>query len=107
MKYVGIQEQITSNNSKSVFLLLGFPGILIGAVYAVLMFTSYDEYGGGVDSSMTNDMFIQVIPYVLIGTGIWFLIAYLGHSAMIDYASGAKSIERKENMRVYNLTENL
>ena len=52
-------------------------------------------------------MFIQVIPYVLIGTGIWFLIAYLGHSAMIDYASGAKSIERKENMRVYNLTENL
>ena len=56
---------------------------------------------------MTNDMFIQVIPYVLIGTGIWFLIAYLGHSAMIDYASGAKSIERKENMRVYNLTENL
>ena len=107
MKYVGLQEQITSNNRKSVFLLLGFPGILIGAVYAVLMFTSYDEYGGGVDSSMTNDMFIQVIPYVLIGTGIWFLIAYLGHSAMIDYASGAKSIERKENMRVYNLTENL
>ena len=107
MKYVGLQEQITSNNRKSVFLLLGFPGILIGAVYAVLMFTSYDEYGGGVDSSMTNDMFVQVIPYVLIGTGIWFLIAYLGHSAMIDYASGAKSIERKENMRVYNLTENL
>ena len=107
MKYVGLQEQIASNNRKSIFLLLGFPGILLGAVYAVLMFASYDEYGGGVDSSITNDMFIQVIPFVLAGTGIWFLIAYWGHSAMIDYASGAKSIERKENMRVYNLTENL
>ncbi len=107
MKYVGLQEQIASNNRKSIFLLLGFPGILLGAVYAVLMFASYDEYGGGVDSNMTNDMFIQVIPFVLAGTGIWFLIAYWGHSAMIDYASGAKSIERKENMRVYNLTENL
>jgi heat shock protein HtpX len=107
MKYVGLQEQITSNKRKSIFLLLGFPGILLGAVYAVLMFASYDEYSGGVDSSMTNDMFIQVIPFVLAGTGIWFLIAYWGHSAMIDYASGAKSIERKENMRVYNLTENL
>ena len=107
MKYVGLQEQITSNNRKSVFLLLGFPGILLGAVYAILMFASYDEYGGGVDSNMTNYMFIEVIPFVLAGTGIWFLIAYWGHSAMIDYASGAKSIERKENMRVYNLMENL
>ena len=26
---------------------------------------------------------------------------------MINYATGAKSLERKENMRVYNLTENL
>jgi heat shock protein HtpX len=26
---------------------------------------------------------------------------------MIDFASGSKTIERKENMRVYNLTENL
>ena len=107
MKYVGLQEQIASNNRKSIFLLLGFPGILLGAVYAVLMFASYNENSGGVDSRMTNDMFIQVIPFVLAGTGIWFLIAYWGHSAMIDYASGAKSIERKENMRVYNLTENL
>jgi heat shock protein HtpX len=52
-------------------------------------------------------MFIEAMPFVFIGTGIWFLIAYWGHSAMIDYASGSKTLERKENMRVYNLTENL
>lgn len=107
MKYVGLQEQITSNNRKSIFLLIGFPGVLLGAVYAVLMFASYNENGGGVDTNMANDMFIEAMPFVFIGTGIWFLIAYWGHSAMIDYASGSKTLERKENMRVYNLTENL
>ncbi|MDC1202775.1 M48 family metallopeptidase [Crocinitomicaceae bacterium] len=107
MKYVGLQEQITSNNRKSIFLLIGFPGVLLGAVYAVLMFASYNETGGGVDTHMANDMFIEAMPFVFIGTGIWFLIAYWGHSAMIDYASGSKTLERKENMRVYNLTENL
>ena len=107
MKYVGLQEQITSNNRKSIFLLLGFPGILLGALYAVLMVLTYDEYYGGIDTQLTNEMFIETIPYVFIGTGIWFAIAYWGHSAMIDYASGSKTIERKSNMRVYNLTENL
>jgi len=107
MKYVGLQEQITSNNRKSIFLLIGFPGVLLGAVYAVLMFASYSETGGGINTNMANDMFIEAMPFVFIGTGIWFLIAYWGHSAMIDYASGSKTLERKENMRVYNLTENL
>ncbi|MBT5932173.1 MAG: M48 family metallopeptidase [Flavobacteriales bacterium] len=107
MKYVGLQEQITSNNRKSIFLLIGFPGVLLGAVYAVLMFASYNEAGGGINTNMANDMFIEAMPFVFIGTSIWFLIAYWGHSAMIDYASGSKTLERKENMRVYNLTENL
>ena len=107
MKYVGLQEQITSNNRKSIFLLIGFPGVLLGAVYAVLMFASYSETGGGINTNMANDMFIEAMPFVFLGTGIWFLIAYWGHSAMIDYASGSKTLERKENMRVYNLTENL
>ena len=107
MKYVGLQKQISSNNRKSIFLLLGFPGILLGALYAVLMVLTYDEYSGGIDTKLTNEMFVEAIPFVFIGTGIWFTIAYWGHSAMIDYASGSKTIERKENMRIYNLTENL
>src|SRR5690606_5348289 len=49
----------------------------------------------------------QAVPFVLIAVGIWFIIAYFGHSQMIAMASGAKPLERKENMRVYNLVENL
>ena len=98
MKYVGLQRQITSNNRKSILLLLGFPTILLAGLYIVLIFLSPGN---------TNEAFLSATPYVLGFTVMWFLIAYLGHSRMINYATGAKSLERKENMRVYNLTENL
>ncbi|MBG39271.1 MAG: protease [Cryomorphaceae bacterium] len=98
MEYVGLQQQITSNNRKSILLLFGFPSILLLGLYVVLIFLS---------TGNTNEAFLSATPYVLGFTGVWFLIAYFGHSRMINYATGAKSLERKENMRVYNLTENL
>ena len=54
-----------------------------------------------------NQYFIQVIPFVLAGVGIWFLIAWAGHNTFIKLSTGAKSLERKENKRVYNLLENI
>ena len=98
MEYVGLQQQITSNNRKSILLLFGFPSILLLGLYVVLIFLS---------TGNTNEAFLSATPYVLGFTGVWFLIAYFGHSRMINYATGAKSLERKENMRVYNLAENL
>ena len=98
MKYVGLQQQITTNNRKSILLLFGFPAILLAGLYIVVIFLS---------PGSTNEAFLSAAPYVLGFTGVWFLIAFLGHSRMINYATGAKSLERKENMRVYNLTENL
>lgn len=98
MEYVGLQQQITRNNRKSVLLLIGFPSLLLGGLYIVLFFGAIGD---------TNEAFLSVAPLVLLFTGLWFLIAYLGHSRMINYATGAKSLERKENMRVYNLAENL
>src|SRR5690606_2985936 len=46
-------------------------------------------------------------PFVTVIILIWFFIAYFGHSKMIALATGAKTLERKENTRVYNLVENL
>jgi heat shock protein HtpX len=51
--------------------------------------------------------FLSITPFVLIIVGIWFLIAFASHSSIIKNATQSKSLERKENMRVYNLTENL
>lgn len=106
MKYTGLQSQITANNRKSVLLLIAFPLLIFAAVYAILFFISFDEEGNP-NPQAALDLFVDTIPFVLAGVLIWFLIAYFGHSKMIDLATGAHTLERKENMRVYNLTENL
>lgn len=54
-----------------------------------------------------NSKYMHTIPWVSIGVTIWFLIAWMSHSAIIRRATGAKPLERKVNKRVYNLTENL
>lgn len=90
----------------SVLYLLAFPALVLGAVYAFLYFMSVNEEQA-TDISSVNDMFTVVAPWVAGIVLIWFLIAFTFHSKMIDAATGAKTLERKENMRVYNLVENL
>ena len=106
MKYVGIQEQINSNNRKSFFLLLGFPILVLTAVFAVIFFLSYsDENSQNFQNSI--EIFIPMVPIILIIVGVWFLIAYFFNASMINRTAGSQSLSRKDNMRVYNLTENL
>lgn len=103
--YVGIHTQIRRNNFKSVLLLLGFPLLVLAAVYAFLYFTSPAEVRTEV--APINEAFFQVTPGVLIAVGIWFVIAFFFHNKMINRAAGSQTLERRENMRVYNLVENL
>ena len=70
-------------------------------LYALVYFTREDH---GEDP---NQLFINTAPLVLAGVGIWFLIAWAGHSTFIRLATGSKPLERTENKRVYNLLENL
>lgn len=102
MTYVGIQTQIRRNNFNSVLLIIAFPLVLLGMVYAFLYFTSQQR-----DPQMVNDSFVNTMPFVLIGTAIWFAIAWFFHNSMIRMATGSKPLERMENKRVYNLVENL
>lgn len=102
MKYVGLDEQVRSNNLKSLLLLIGFPAVIIGGVYLVFLFAFQNA-----SSDQINEEFLKVLPFVVGGVAVWFLIAFLMHSSMIKLATGAKSLERKENKRIYNLVENL
>lgn len=101
MEYIGLHNQIARNNRRSVLLLMGFPALILGGVYAVLYFGLKGEF------EEINWMFLKIIPLVLAGVGLWFLIAYFANTAIIKASTGAQTLERKENMRVYNLTENL
>ena len=101
MQYLGIQQQITRNNTKSVLFLLAFPLLILVGVYVVLYVLS-DQ-----DIEQTNMQFLSVVPIVLAGVGIWFVISYLFHTQMIQMATHSEALERRDNKRVYNLTENL
>jgi heat shock protein HtpX len=104
--FVGIQTQIKRNNRKSVLLLIAFPLLVLASVFAVVYFTTYDQYGNPSLELATN-MFLQSAPVVTSIVLVWFLIAYFAHGKMIAMATGSKPLERKESMRVYNLVENL
>lgn len=101
MNYVGLSAQISRNNSRSILLLIAFPSVILFGVYTFFYFA----FGG--ETAAVNETFISTIPWVIGAVGIWFLIAFASHSSMIKMATGSKSLERKENMRIYNLTENL
>lgn len=112
MKYIGLHQQIQRNNTNSFLLLIAFPALLLGMFYIVIYFIAKDnlsEYPGENYPISTdhNAMFVSVVPFILIGVGIWFLIAWAGHAVFIRLATGAKPLERKEDKRVYNLVENL
>ncbi len=101
MKYVGLHAQISRNNSRSALLLIAFPLLIFVAVYAFCVFMFQPEW------SEVNYRFLTYIPFVVAGVIIWFLIAFATHSSLIQMATNSKPLERKENMRIYNLTENL
>jgi heat shock protein HtpX len=101
MKYVGLQSQISRNNRNSVLLLLAFPALLLGMFYIFFFFAEEQNI------EKVNRHFLSAVPFITAIVLIWFLIAFSGHSAMIRRATGAMPLERKQNMRVYNLVENL
>ena len=95
MKYVGLHSVIQRNNTLSVLLLLGFPAILLGAVY--LFFVILGDISP----------FMSVLPWVLGAVAIWFAIAYFSNTSMIRHAVRATPLARRDNPRVYNIVENL
>jgi heat shock protein HtpX len=101
MEYIGLDRQIRRNNVNSIILLIAFPVLLLGMTYLFVFFVF------GQDISETNQSFLRYLPFVLAGTGIWFLIAWLMHAFMIRMATGSRPLNRMENKRVYNLLENL
>ena len=116
MKYVGIQSQISSNNTKSMLLLVSFPIILLGMTWIFLATINYfstgyyDQAGyfvNQLDADSVNWTFSKVVPFIIGGVVIWFCIAYFSNTKMIQRATGAQPLMRRENPRVYNIVENL
>ena len=110
-EYVGLQKQITRNNRSCVIMLLSFPAIVLGLIYAACYVWAFSEQLNSLVAipwkEHAFEYFTQVGPIAFLCILAWFLIAYFYNVSIISYSTGARSIERKENKRVYNLIENL
>ncbi len=109
----GLQTHIWNNNWKTVLLMAGFPVLLILLTYALfLLFAGFS--GESVGGDPTVGPFIwaaqavaQAWPFAIGGALIWFVIAYFSYQGIIDMATGARQVERKQEPKLYNLLENL
>ena len=112
MGAVGLQTYIWNNNLKSLLLLIGFPILLLGMVYAfALLMIGWGYLPGGDtvggDFALAGQMLLQYAPAALAGSAGWFLIAYFSYQTIIDLSTGARPVTRTEQPRLYNLLENL
>ena len=116
MRYVGMQTQIRRNNTLSIVLLLMFPVIILVMDWVFLAtliyfgsgsYNEYDELVYRLDVNTVNQIFITTVPWIIVGVSVWFTVAYFSNVSMIQQATGARPVSRKENPRLYNIVENL
>ena len=110
MEYVGIQTQQSRNNMRSLLLLFLFPCVVMILTFVflyVFYYFVFDTNYPGNSFAIVFSWFVEVLPFVLGFVAIWFLIAYLWNTRIISKATNSRTLERKENKRVYNLVENL
>ncbi len=112
MQYVGLHTQQARNNFKSGLLLCLFPCLVVLLIFLFsVLLVLFTENPDAEESTPLVDRALVLVrhlaPYLLGGVALWFLIAYFANTAIIRSATGARSLERKDNKRVYNLVENL
>lgn len=108
---VGLQGSIWSNNLKSFFLLASFPIVLMAMfwsfMFAFNLVNVNDKISWEQSVDKTNIWAVEYFGYVFLGVGIWFMLAWFSHQSIINMDTKARPLERRENLRVYNLLENL
>ncbi len=109
MRAYGLKTYIWNNNLKSILLLIAFPVLILGLVYAALLLWAGYVEGRSLEQgfAFAAHTVPQAIPFTIAGVGAWFGIAFLGHQAMIDMATKSKSVTVREEPRAYRLLENL
>ncbi len=112
---VGLKTQIWNNNFKSIVLLSLYPfliGLIVwfGAAAWAMIFqsqTGAQEISAYETINQANALMGAYWYYVFGFVGIWFVVAFFSHAALINKMSGAHSVSRAEEPELYNLLENL
>ncbi len=109
-KAYGLYSHIRANRLRSAFLLAGFVALLLALMFSFSLlfeaFASGEEPFDVILARAAADFRVNW-PAGVAAAGVWFVIAWLFHQRMIDYATGARDVSRAESPRLYNLLENL
>ena len=95
MEYFGLQSQIRKNNLNSVLLLLMFPLTFYGLTWLFLVFTSRGTESSGMGLMDVNRTFLSTIPWITVGVGLWFLIAWFSHTTIINAATNSNPRKKR------------
>jgi heat shock protein HtpX len=113
---VGLQTYIWNNNFRSIFLLAAFPVLLLFLLYGVeltVMGAGFVRAPYGYFVSLGDEfayagrLTLESLPLAVGVAVVWFVIAYFSNQTIIDLATGAAPVERKDQPELYNLLENL
>lgn len=104
---VGLQTHIWNNQIKSVLLLLGFPFLLLGVLGVFFALIPMDGSAALSPADAAIGGILHYGHYAFLTAGIWFAIAWFFHTSLINMATGAKPLERRDAPEIYNLLENL
>ncbi len=104
----GLRTYIWNNRLKSLVLLVGFPFLLFLICFAfALIISAFDnpDVGEGIMNAVA--LTPRLVPVALIGALIWFVIAWFANPTIVALATGARSIDRKAEPRLWNILETL
>ena len=106
MQAFGLQTYIWNNNLRSLFLLAGFPILLIGIIGSLEVAAAFTGVLRIPPEGLAG-LILGSVPLAVAAAAVWFAIAYLFNQVIIDAVTGAKPVERSEAPELYDLLENL
>src|SRR5262245_27113560 len=97
LQAVGLRTYIWNTNLKCVALLAGFPVLLFGVAYALLLlFQAYSAPNLAAGFANAADQMPGAALASLGLAGGWYGVAYFGHQKIIDAAAGSQALSRTD-----------
>ncbi len=104
----GLRTYIWNNRLKSLILLIGFPFLLFLICFGfAIIFSAMNDPTVGEGLADALAMTPGFIPFAIVASLVWFVIAWFANTGIVALATGAKPANRREEPRLWNILETL
>ena len=108
---LNLYEEIARNKRKTIFILMLFPLVLAGLIYATVFLVSYFT-GSAPSTEAINFQQINLISTIaacvtIVLAAIWAFISWFAGDQIVLDSAGAHEISRSTHPEIYVLVENL